>query len=306
MSGPLLTIIPVAFNSADQIKRTIRHLEQVCSGIDVEILVVDNASTDDTGELAAQVLTRGRVIRLEQNVGFGRGANAGIREATGRFSLIMNDDVLPEPGSLETLISVLDRDSAIGLAGPRMVHVDGSPAPAVRSHLPGARDELARIADRLRRRSRRTAYPESDSVTEVSLLICACVIGRTDTLRELGAFNDAYFMYGEDIDICARLQSNGLKTVTVPSATAVHDQETAPERRFAGRSFVGRILEARDTYYRTWLSRPERMIINLWRAFGVSDQPYRLRFHLKRVLWDGPNLRHLRTPPPLPSDRPIR
>lgn len=281
-----------------------QHLEQVCADIDVEILVVDNASTDNTAQLAAEALTRGRVIRLDENVGFGRGANAGIREAAGEFSLIMNDDVLPEQGSIQTLLSVVETDSSIGLAGPRMVHVDGSSAPAVRSQLPGARDEIARIVDRFRRRSTRTAYPESGSVTEVGLLICACVMGHTDTLRSIGAFNDAYFMYGEDIDICARLHSLGKSTVTVPDATAVHDQEAAPERRFAGRAFVGRILEARDTYYRTWLPRPERMVVNFWRAIGVSDQPHRLRYHLPRAVWDGPSLRHLQTPPPLTNGDP--
>lgn len=304
MSTPDLTIIPVAFNSADQIAHTVEHLERVCHDIDIEILVVDNASQDDTAKVAEQALNRGRVIRLTENVGFGRGANAGILEASAPRVLVMNDDVLPEPGCIQTLMSAVDGDPAIGLAGPRMVHADGSPAPAARTHLPGLGDEVARVFDRLRGRPTRTAYPDTDEVTEVDLLICACVMGPTETLRRLGAFNDAFFMYGEDIDICARLHSNGLKTVTVPAATAVHDQATAPERRFAGRAFVGRILDARDTYYRTWLSRPERMIVNLWRAIGMSDQPHRLRFHLSKAVWDGPSLRHLRTPPPLSNDRP--
>jgi GT2 family glycosyltransferase len=301
MPVPELAIVPVAFNSGAQIAATVRHLEEVAAHLPIEILVIDNASVDDTAERAESELRRGRVIRLPENVGFGRGANAGLRAASAPRVLVMNDDVLPTVGCLERMIEVLDSDPAIGLVGPRMLHPDGSPAPATRTHLPGLRDELARIGDLVRRSSRRTTYPDTDTPVDVGLLICACVMARTDDLRRLGGFNDAFFIYGEDIDLCARLHDVGLLTVTIPDAVAVHDQEVAPERRFAGRSFVRRILDARDVYYRTWLSRPERMAVNLWRAFGISDQPFRLGYHLRRVIWDGPSLTQLRRPGPLPA-----
>lgn len=93
----------------------------------------------------------------------------------------------------------------------------------------------------------------------------------------------------------------GGHAVIVPEAEGCHDQAVAVDRRIRGRDFSDRILGARDTYYRMWLSRPERMAVNLFRAFRVSDQPHRLRYHFPKVIHDGRSLTQYRTPPSLGS-----
>lgn len=133
------------------------------------------------------------------------------------------------------------------------------------------------------------------------MLVCACVMGRAEVLRGIGGFNDVFFMYGEDIDICRRLVAHGYKLMTVPTALALHQRDVAPGRRPRGHDFSERILEARNTYYRIWLPRWQRILVNLWRAIGPSDQPFRLRYHLAKAVWDGASLRHLRDLPVLPE-----
>lgn len=293
---PLLSIIPVAFNSESEIAKTIEHLESITSHLSIEIVVVDNASADSTAEEARRAVRRGRVVTSDVNLGFGGGANLGLKHARGDYVLIMNDDVMPRPGAIEKMIDTLRSDPRIGLVGPRMLHPDGSVAPATRSHLPGIADEAARWKDKVTRRDDRNAYPSGEEPREVALLICACVIAHTETLRDLGGFSPLFFFYGEDIDLCRRLQANGLKAVTVPSAEAVHDQDVAPSRRKSGRDFMDRILNARDTYYRVWLSKPERVLINLVRAFGGQDQPHRFKFHLRKAMADGGSLAQFRRP----------
>jgi len=290
---PLLTAIIVAYNSEDAIGKIVQHLEEVTARIDIEIVVVDNASSDGSAERAGQALRRGEVIRSSENLGFGGGVNLGLRAASGTYALIMNDDVWPQPECIEQMLDVVSSD-AVGLVGPRMIDSDGQPSFAVRSHLPGMRDELSRISNRLRGLDTRTAYPIEQHPVEVGMLICACVIGRTDVLRELGGFNSSFFMYGEDIDLGRRLRIANLKLMTVPGATAVHERGISPDRRFRDREFSERILNARDLYYRIWLPRYERMTVNLLRAFGLSDQPYRFKYHFPKVLWDGPSLKELR------------
>ncbi len=307
MEHPKLSIVPVTFNSAEHIEGTIEALAAATADIPAEVVIVDNASSDDTVQRATAVLRDNMgVVALEENVGFGPGANEGIRRARGTYTLIMNDDVHPTPGSLEKLIDVLESDQTVGLVGPRMLYPDGTAADATRKFLPGLRDELGRVADRLNRRDDRNSYPDDDQPVEVGLLIAACVMGRTKQLQKLGGFNPEFFFYGEDIDLCRRLHERGLKTVTIPSATAVHDQNVAPDRRPRGRDFSTRILDARDRFYRIWLSRPERMAINLWRAIGPSDQPFRFSYHMRKALYDGPSLPSFREPPPLiPTSSPV-
>lgn len=297
--SPLISIVAVAYNSAEQIGTTITHLERVTDHLDVEIIVVDNASTDTTVQAAEKALRRGAVVESATNLGFGQGANLGIEYARGTYVVVMNDDVLPDPEAIEQLMAVLASDPTIGMVGPRMCHPDGSPAPATRRHLPGLLDELDRIRDTLFRSDLRSQYPTGTQPVDVGLLICAFVMARSDVLASIGGFNREFFIYGEDIDLCARLHSHGLRTVTVPDARAVHDQAVAPDRRIAGRDFMQRILDARSKYYRIWLSGPERFAVHVWRAFGVSDQPFRLRYHLREAMARRETMRALRTPAPL-------
>ena len=300
-SSIALTAIVVAYNSANTIGGTITHLEQVTASLDLEILVVDNASADETADAAAPAVRRGRVIRSEENLGFGGGVNLGLQSARGKFALIMNDDVHPQPDAIKEMMKVAE-DQSVGLAGANMVDLDGSPSFAVRKHLPGLRDEIARVADLLRGQSSRVGYPSGDSPVEVGMLICACVMGRTELLRRVGGFNGAFFMYGEDIDLCRRLKASGHRLITVPAAVAIHERDISPERRFGDRDFVRRILQARDLYYRIWLSRAERIAVNLFRAFGPSDQPFRFKYHGAKAVRDGPSLAHLRDLQPLASE----
>jgi len=297
---PLLTAIIVAYNSEDTIAETVQHLEEVTAHLDVEIVVVDNASTDGSAERAGQALRRGEVIRSSENLGFGGGVNLGLASASGTYTLIMNDDVWPQPECIEQMLDVGSSET-VGLVGPRMSDSVGQPSFAVKTHLPGMRDELARISDLLRGLNTRTSYPSGQQPIEVGMLICACVIGKTDVLRELGGFNSSFFMYGEDLDLAQRLKSANLKLMTVPGAMAVHERGISPDRRFRGREFSERILNARDLYYRIWLPRYERVAVNLLRAFGVSDQPYRFKYHFPKVFWDGRSLKGLRNIKPLKS-----
>jgi len=149
----------------------------------------------------------------------------------------------------------------------------------------------------------RTNYPVSGSPIDVGLLIAACLMGNTAVLRSIGGFNTSFFFYGEDIDLCQRLHATGYRCVLVPEAGAVHHSEMATDRRYRGRTFALKILKARDTYYRIWMSRPSRMLLNLYRALGPTDQPLRMTFHLPRAIYDGPSVRDLRHLPPLRSTR---
>lgn len=291
-----LTVVTVAFNSDDIIAQTVSHLEAATAHLDTEILVVDNASADETAARAAQELRRGRVLHLSENIGFGPGVNHGARHARGRRLLIMNDDVLVDRACIDRLLETLESDPAIGVVGPRLVYPDGSPAPTYRFQLPGWGGEAARVIQRLHKKRRPLSTNEPSTV---GLVLAACAMTETRVFRQMGGFNEIFFLYGEDIDFCRRLASVGRHAVVEPRAVAIHNQAVSAPRRPTGTEFSDRILRARDTYYRIWITRPSRILLNLYRALGPTDQPYRFKFHSRRAIWDGPSLRSLRTPEPL-------
>lgn len=297
--APELTVVVVAYNSAAAITATVDAAEKSTAHLNSELIVVDNGSVDDTYAAVKRSLLRGRIVRLESNVGYGRAVNEGVRRARGELLLIMNDDILLTEECVDELIGAFRELSDVGMVGAKVVDRAGQGLPSFRRFLPGWRDEFERVLSLVGRDRRHTLFPIEGTTVDVGLVLAACALTNTELFRGAGGFNSIFFLYGEDIDFCRRLQNMGLRRRIVATAVATHDQEISPERRPRGRQFMDRIMTARDNYYRIWLSRPARMIINAYRAFGVSDQPARFKFHISRALTGGSSLPNLRRPPPL-------
>ncbi len=299
-----VSIIVIAYNSAGRIGPAVRSHEAAFQRVTGEVIVVDNASSDDGAEEARAAMTSGTVIRNEDNRGYGKAANQGILAARGRTCIIMNDDARIGAADVERLLAVLDDNPRIGLVGPRIVGEDGEPMPSARTTFPGPDEEFSRIGDVVAGRNRNHEYPvDGHEPTDVAWLVGACVMGRTDELRRIGGFNPAFFLYVEDIDLCKRYSVLGYRVVTVPDAVCVHTGSVSTSDAFAETARMARRAEARALYYRIWHPRPTRMAVHLKRAIGRRNQPWRLRHHLAKALWDGPGAKEHRCPPPLTPDR---
>lgn len=296
---PDVSAIVVAYRSEGRIGDTVRHLEAALAELESEIIIIDNASGDRGPDEARAAIERGRVVENPENVGFGGGVNQGLVLASGRASLVMNDDARLGPADVHRLLEVLESDRRIGLVGPRIVNESGGPMPSARQVFPGPAEEMERFGFWFRRDPRNEAYVGGTEPADVAWLVGACIMGPTETLRRVGGFNPAFFLYGEDIDLARRLHALGLRVVTVPDATCVHIGSVSSGAAFADLARVERRARARDLYYRIWLRRPTRMLVHLVRAIGVRYQPWRLRFHLPKAVWDGPSLREHRFPPSL-------
>lgn len=294
---PEFSAIVVAYNSEAHIGSTVRSLEAELSRFDYELIVVDNASSDSTHTEAAKTIQNGRAVRLEENVGYGRGANHGLRLAKGRHVMVLNDDLSVDADSVVLLRDALEADPRVALAAPNLINPAGEIQVGGRRHLPGVRNEVSRLWHRIQNRKR--SLPRSGPPIEVDFVLAACLMAERETIMQIGGFSDAFFMLGEDIDLCRRVKELDRLTVFVPQAKARHDQGLAEERRARGRDHSMRVLKARDLYYRIWLSRPERSMVHFILAFVLQDQPFRFRYHFPKVLYDGPSLSHLRYPAPL-------
>ena len=166
---------------------------------------------------------------------------------------------------------------------------------------PGLAEEMEILSWHLRGRDRNLVYPAKDSQpTDVAWLVGACVLGDTAKLRELGGFHPVFFLYAEDIDLCRRLKAVGLRSVTVPDAVCVHTGSVSTGAEFGWKASIDRRTKSRDIYYRMWLNKFSRVLVNLRRAIGIKNQPARLRHHIPRVFSDGGSLRGERMPPALP------
>ncbi len=293
-----LTFITVTYNSGRDIAANLEAMEAALEPFDAELLVVDNASSDDTVSEARRVLRRGRVLVNDDNVGFGRAVNRGLVEARGTWALIMNDDAVIDTDSIRLLIDTLSSDPTIGLVGPRIVGEDGTPAPSARYRFPGWSEEWQRLRRLVGLAD--VTYPASEEPHDVAWLVGACLLGPTDLLREVGGFNPAFFLYGEDIDLSRRLAALGYRRVSVPGAVCVHTQGVATSAVYDSGARSLRQMSGRATYYRIWFSPASLRAIQILRGIGWHGGRERLGAYL-RLAVAGSDLRHLRFPPPLPG-----
>lgn len=222
--------VVVTYESADVIGDCLHALRGAAPRRGVEIRVVDNASRDDGAARAAAILGEACVRRLGANRGFAAGVNAGLIGADAPWLAIVNPDLRTAPGMLDALADFLERAPRAGLAGPRVDLPDGSREPTAGVFpTPGRERAHAWMADRwLGRRGRRRPQPEQpEAVDWVSG--CAWVLKRA-AWEQVGALDETFFMYFEDVDYCRRLGDAGWEVWCVPSAGAVHHRGTGSKQ----------------------------------------------------------------------------
>lgn len=231
---PDVTALLVNYNAGDDLRVALRSVaaDAAASGLAWEAFVVDNASTDGSDAIPREFAPRARLVRNATNVGFGAGINQGLRLASAPLVLIMNPDCRLEPGALATARAALAAHDACAIVGPRILDPDGS----VQGSARGDPDMLTGVFGRgtwLRRAlpglrvSRRNVVDAdalasgADSVV-VDWLSGACMLARRDALCRVSGFDEGYFLYWEDADLCRRLRGLGLHVRYVPAAVAVH------------------------------------------------------------------------------------
>ena len=261
---PAFSAVLVNYNSGGELRRALESIDRESAG-PWEGVVVDNASTDGS-ERTAVGFESTQLLRNRENVGFGRGVNQGVAACTADRILIMNPDCRLATGALPPLMAVLDADPRCAIAAPRILDPDGSPQgnargdPDMLTGLFGRTSTLRRSLSGLdvARRNVITA----DAPTEVDWVSGACMLVRRDALASVGGFDERYFMYWEDADLCRRLRDRGYTILYVPGSSAVH--QVGQSSRTARASSIRAFHDSAYLYYATHVApgalNPKRWI----------------------------------------------
>jgi hypothetical protein len=199
--------------------------------VEVEIVVLDNASDDGSVEAVRAAHPSVRVIAHRRRAGFGANHNAVIRETRGRYVYVLNDDTLVEPGSFDRMVGYLDAHPQVAALGPHVVFPDGreqasawrfpSPWISVRSAITLARAGIT--------------LSGGQDIRRVDWVFGCALLVRRAALDVIGLFDEGFFIYSEETDLCRRLADAGFETVYFPPVTLVHvgnaTTSRVPERR---------------------------------------------------------------------------
>ena len=224
MSHPDVAAVIVSYNVADLLVRCVESLR--ADGID-RIVVVDNASADDSVAAIRRADPRVEVVALDRNLGYGAGANRGVERTAEAHVLVLNPDVEVEPGSTKVLLEALARDHGLALVGPRIVTQEGEVYPSART-FPDLVDAAGHAflhfvwpSNPFSRRYRMLDWDHRDA-RDVDWVAGTHLLARRSAWDQVGGFDDAFFMYMEDVDLCWRLHAAGWRVGYEPRASVIH------------------------------------------------------------------------------------
>lgn len=238
MSQPKLSIIILNYKTKHLLRLALKNLLELGITVPYEMIVVDNASHDGSVEMVRTLYPQVQVIASADNTGHARGNNLGIRQATGEYLLIMNPDIIfHRAEDIQACLRYLDDHAAVAMVGPKLLNVDGTVqnscfrpyghwTPLYRrtplGKLPWAKRDLQRYL--------MTDF-DHNSVQTVAWVLGAVVFVRAAVLREVGPFDEQFFLYFADFELCDRIRRHGYKVVYYPPVAIVHYHRRASAQR---------------------------------------------------------------------------
>jgi GT2 family glycosyltransferase len=223
-----VSISIVNYNAKDFLDNCIRSILSSIKKYSYEVIVVDNASTDGSRDIAKKY-TGVIYIQNASNLGFIKANNIGLKNSRGKYVLSLNNDTVVKNGAIEKMIDFMDKTIDAGAVGPKLLNSDGSIQMQCRRCFPTPSSSLFYFLglSRLFPKSKAfgsylMTYLDDIAVSEVDSLCGAAMMVRREIIDRVGLMDENYFMYGDDIDWCYRIKRAGWKVYYLPEAEMVH------------------------------------------------------------------------------------
>ncbi len=246
-----LSIIIISYNSAHFLRVCLQSLVDSLKKIPSELFVVDNNSQDNSAALVRTSFPTVRLIANKKNIGFGAACNQALREAKGDYILILNPDVQVHPTTLRTMLSYLEKYKDIGILVPQLRFTDGSLQYSCRRYPVFLAHFIQRfLPNSSIVRSYLMLDKDHSLIREIDWSIGAFLLIRKTVFDQIGFFDERYFLYFEDTDLCRRAKHAGWKIVYYPKAIATHFFHQSSYKLFSKPFFHH--LRSMYIYYKTY------------------------------------------------------
>jgi len=226
---PVLSVIIVNYNVKEFLQQALNSLQLALSAFTSEVFVVDNASSDGSVEMLRREFPDIKVIENKENTGFAKANNQALRQARGEYITLLNPDTIVHENTFETLVAFMEKTPDAGMAGCKVLNPDGTIQLACRRSFPTPWIALTRLLglsylfpkNPLFGRYNLTYLPE-DEVAAVEAISGSFMMLRRSALRDVGFLDETFFLYGEDLDWCFRVNESGWKIYYFPDAKIIH------------------------------------------------------------------------------------
>jgi GT2 family glycosyltransferase len=264
-AGPKVAVVIVTWNSREDVASCLASLRQVT--LPLEVVVVDNASDDGTAAVVREWLPDG-LIEAGSNLGFAQACNLGWRKTGAPLVLFLNPDARVEAGAVEALAALLEARPKVGIAGPATRNEDGSPQVSFGPDLyPWTEWRQGLLVKAVKGRDP-AALARAEALiaqeAEPDWVSGSCLMTRRAVLQPLGGFDEQFFLYEEDVDLCVRARRAGWRVAFTPAARVVHRLGRSMGQA-SGRA-EAEYARSHLAYYRKHRGRFWTLLLRLWLA----------------------------------------
>lgn len=276
-----LSVIIVNYNVKEFLEQCLISIQQALKGIQSEIILIDNSSFDGSVEMVREKFPAIKLKVNTENIGFAKASNQGLQLARGEFIALINPDTIVQEDTFSKMLQFFDKDPETGMLGCKILNPDGSLQLACRRSFPTPWVAFTKLSglsylfpgSKLFGRYNLT-YLDPEASHEVDAISGSFMMIRRKVLKEVGCFDESFFMYGEDLDWCFRIRDFGWKVQYSPSTQIVHFKgESSKRAQFDTLKMFYQAMElfARKHFKRRYLFMPYWLLRGaIWFRAGVS------------------------------------
>lgn len=249
-----LSIIIVNYNVTQLLRSCLLSIQKYIKELEYEVIVIDNASTDRSWQNLVPEFPEVHFIASEINGGFSKANNQAIQAAKGEYILLLNPDTELEGFYMKDLLGFSDRQPDFGCLGIRMHDAEGNFLPESKRSVPDMFNSFEKLFTNFRKNNSKSYYRndiEENAVAEVDVITGAFLLVKREVYEKIGGLDEAYFMYGEDIDLCYTLLKEGYKNYYYGKASLLHHKgESTVKNDVYLNRFYGAMQIFIDKYYK--------------------------------------------------------
>ncbi|MCX6740029.1 MAG: glycosyltransferase family 2 protein [Candidatus Parcubacteria bacterium] len=224
-----LSIIIVSWNVKDLLRKNLQSIFKLTQGLDFEVFVVDNASKDGSVQMVASEFPKVNLIASNQNLGFAKANNLALEQAQGKYILFMNPDMELVENSFKVLVDWLEASPKVEMATCQLIYPDGLRQNNIKNN-PGLCDQILILLKlhHFWQPSCLKKYLAKDfdytKEQEVKQIMGAFVLVKNEVIKDLGGWDEDYYLWWEDLDLCKRAQDKGYQIWYMPQTKLIHHE----------------------------------------------------------------------------------
>lgn len=233
-----LSIIILNYNTCELTLKALSSVYASRTGYQFEVILIDNASSDSSVEKIREGFPQIRLIENQENVGFAKANNQGMRIATGRYVLLLNSDTIVQTDTLEIMVRFMDENPDVGASGCKVILPDGSLDKACRRGFPTPSASfyyvfgISKLFPHVPRFNQyQLGHLNPDEEYPIDCLVGAFMLVRRKAIDEVGMLDEQFFMYGEDVDWCYRIKQAGWTNYYYPKTHIIHYKGASSRKR---------------------------------------------------------------------------